>query len=52
MKPLLGRVPWGWRTTLALRDGIARPQSCAVGAESVKNGVGWVHGVQDLGVVR
>ena len=32
----------GWRTTLALRDGHTRPQSCAVGAESVKgrHGVG------------
>ena len=31
----------GWRTTLALRDGLTRPQSCAVGAESVKDGTGW-----------
>ena len=26
---------------LALRDGLTRPQSCAVGAESVKDGTGW-----------
>jgi hypothetical protein len=41
MKPLLGRVPpKGWRTTLALREGLTRPQVCAVGAESVKRASG------------
>ena len=42
----------GWRTTLALRDGLTRPQSCAVGAESVKDGTGGIRGVQDFGVLR
>ena len=35
--PLLGRVQAGWRTTLAL----TRSQSCAVNAESVKDGTAW-----------
>jgi hypothetical protein len=40
MKPLLGRVPWGLADNARPADGLTRPQSCAVDAESVKDGTG------------